>query len=171
VEEDDVGMSATNLKDIGLTEAIEFIWREADMLDRGAYEDWLDLWTQGGRYVVPIDPTTTDFDNTLSYVNDDRAMRSMRVRRLTGGQSASASSPARTVRTVSRFVTVKADADAHEIRCAQILVAYKREKTEILAADVSYRLVAGGPHGLAIDQKVVALANAADALHCYGFIL
>ena len=160
-----------NLKEIGLNEVVEFIWREADMLDRGAYEDWLGLWTQGGRYVVPVDPAATDFDNTLSYINDDRAMRSMRVRRLTGGQSVSASHAPRTVRTVSRFVTVKAEAEAYEVRCAQILIAHKRDKTEMLAADITYRLVAGGPQGLAIDQKVVALANAADALNCYSFLL
>jgi 3-phenylpropionate/cinnamic acid dioxygenase small subunit len=171
VEEDDVGMSAPNLKEITLNEVIEFIWREADMLDRGAYEDWLGLWTQGGRYVVPIDPTATDFDDTLSYINDNSAMRSMRVRRLTGGQSVSASHAPRTVRTVSRFVTVRADPEAYEVRCAQILIAHKRDKTEMLAADITYRLVAGRPQGLAIDQKVVALANSADALNCYSFLL
>ena len=164
-------MSTANLKEITLNEVVEFIWREADMLDRGAYEEWLGLWTQGGRYVVPIDPTTTDFDNTLSYVNDDCAMRSMRVRRLTGGQSVSASHAARTVRTVSRFVTLKADPEAYEVRCAQILIAHKRDKTEMLAADITYRLVPGGPHGLAIDQKIVALTNSANALNCYSFLL
>ena len=164
-------MTTANLKEITLTEVVEFIWREADMLDRGAYEEWLGLWTQGGRYVIPIDPAATDFDNTLSYVNDDRAMRSMRVRRLTGGQSVSASHAARTVRTCSRFVTLKADPEAYEVRCAQVLIAHKRDKTEMLAADVTYRLVAGGPHGLAIDQKVVSLVNSADALNCYGFML
>jgi len=164
-------MSTTNLKEISLNEVIEFIWREADILDRGAYDDWLGLWTQGGRYVVPVDPATTDFDNTLSYINDDRAMRSMRVRRLTGGQSVSTSHAPRTVRTVSRFVTLRAEPEAYEVRCAQILIAHKRDKTEMLAADITYRLVAGGPRGLAIDQKVVALANSADALNCYSFLL
>jgi 3-phenylpropionate/cinnamic acid dioxygenase small subunit len=168
VEADDVGMNATEFT---LNEVAEFIWREADMLDRGAYEDWLALWTEGGRYVVPIDPATTDFDNTLSYINDDRAMRSMRVRRLTGGQSVSASHAARTVRTVSRFVTLTSGPASYEVRCAQILIAHKRDKTEMLAADITYRLVPGGPHGLAIDQKVVALANSADALSCYSFLL
>lgn len=164
-------MSATNLKEISLSEVVEFIWREADMLDRGAYGDWLGLWTQGGRYVVPVDPTSNDFENTLSYINDDHAMRSMRVRRLTGGQSVSASHAPRTVRTVSRFVTLRAEAESYEVRCAQVLIAHKRDKTEMLAADITYRLVAGGAQGLAIDQKVVALANAADALNCYSFLL
>ncbi len=164
-------MSVTNLKNPDLNEAVEFIWREADLLDRGAYDEWLALWTQGGRYIVPIDPTTTDFENTLNYANDDHAMRALRVRRLTGGQSVAAAFPARTVRTISRFVTLKADEDAHEIRCAQIIVAYKNEQTQILAADLTYRLVAGGPQGLAIERKIVSLANSADSLTCFSFIL
>jgi len=63
---------------------------------------------------------------------------------------------------------LKTDPEAYEVRCAQILIA-KAGKTEILAADITYRLVAGGPQGLAIDQKIVALANSADSLKCYGF--
>jgi 3-phenylpropionate/cinnamic acid dioxygenase small subunit len=171
VEEDDVGMSGANLKEIGLSEAVEFIWREADLLDRGAYREWLDLWTRDGRYIVPLDRTATDFDATLNYVNDDHAMRALRVQRLVDGQSVSATLAPRTVRTVSRFVTLAADRDFHELRCAQIVVVYRRDKTHVLAADVTYRLVAGGPHGLAIDRKIVSLINAEDALLCLSLLL
>jgi len=41
VEEDDVGMNRRIWNEITLNEVVEFIWREADMLDRGAYEEWL----------------------------------------------------------------------------------------------------------------------------------
>lgn len=155
---------------ISLNEAAEFIWREADLLDRGAYEDWLGLWAPDGRYIVPIDPAATDFENTLSYANDDHEMRATRVRRLTGGQSVSAISVARTVRTVSRFVTLSTEGAVSEIRCAQILVAYRREQTQILAGDLTYRLVAG-PQGLRIGRKIVSLVNSTDSLSCFSFII
>jgi 3-phenylpropionate/cinnamic acid dioxygenase small subunit len=171
VEKDDVGMSGANLKDIGFSEAVEFIWREADLLDRGAYQEWLELWAQDGRYVVPLDRAATDFDATLNYVNDDHAMRELRVQRLIGGQSVSAALAPRTVRTVSRFVTLAADREMHELRCAQVVVVYRRDKTHVLAADVTYRLVAGGPHGIAIDRKIVSLINAEDALLCMSLLL
>lgn len=164
-------MTTTGSQHERLSEAVAFIWREADLLDRGAYDEWLALWTQDGRYVVPIDPATTDFEATLNYAYDDAQMRRMRVARLTAGQSASALHAARTVRTVSRFVTVADEAAMQEIRCAQILVAYKRERTEVIAADLTYRLVRTGPQELAIDRKVVRLVNATDSLSCFGFLL
>ncbi len=164
-------MKAMNRQDDGLAEAVAFIWREADLLDRGDYDEWLALWTPDGRYIVPIDPKTTDFEATLNYAYDDAVMRAQRVRRLTGGQSTSALHAARTVRTVSRFVAVDADPAMRELRCCQILVAYKREETKIIAADLTYRLVPAGGGGFVIDRKVVRLVNSTDSLACYGFLL
>ena len=151
----------------GLAEAAAFIWREADMLDRGAYDEWLTLWTHGGKYVVPIEPASADFDTILNYAFDDHMMREIRVRRLVNGQSGAF---ARTVRTVSRFVTVRVDAEMHELRCAQVITVYTREETRQIGADLIYRL-ALGPRGPAIDHKVVRLLNPADALACFGFML
>lgn len=164
-------MRGGDQREDALTEAVTFIWREADLLDRAAYEEWLGLWAPDGRYVVPIDPTTTDFEATLNYAYDDAAMREMRVRRLVGGQSTSAVHAARTVRTVSRFVTVRDEADMREMRCSQLLVAYKREETKLLAADLTYHLVRHGANRFAIQQKVVRLVNAADSLSCFGYLL
>ncbi len=149
---------------------IEFIWREADMLDRGAYDEWLGLWAPDGRYIVPVDFAATDFSATLNYAYDDRAMRELRVRRLTSGQSTSAAHAARTLRTVSRFVTAAADVAVREIRCAQMLVAHKREQTTIFAADLTYRLIPASD-GFLIHSKIIRLVNAADDLKCIGFLL
>lgn len=41
--------------------AIEFIWREAELLDQRDYRAWLELWDKKGLYVVPIDLNTTDY--------------------------------------------------------------------------------------------------------------
>ncbi|HEX7912089.1 MAG TPA: aromatic-ring-hydroxylating dioxygenase subunit beta [Paraburkholderia sp.] len=92
------------------TRAVQFIWREADMLDRRDYHAWLDLWDPQGHYVVPIDPHTTDFAATLNYAYDDQHMREMRVQRMTSGYLASASDA---VRTVSRFTLSSDAADIH----------------------------------------------------------
>jgi 3-phenylpropionate/cinnamic acid dioxygenase small subunit len=73
--------------------AVEFIWREAEMLDRRDYRAWLDLWDTQGFYVVPIDPSTTDYAASLNYAYDDQDMREKRVQRMTSGYSASAPMP------------------------------------------------------------------------------
>ncbi len=150
--------------------AVEFIWREAELLDRKNYQQWSGLWSETGHYVVPIDPDATDFEATLNYAYDDARMRAMRIERLTSGNSVSAVDAARTVRTVSRFTEVSRSADVIEVSSAQILVAYKREIHTLFAADLTHRL-RFTPEGIRLEQKVVRLINSTDSLNALGFLL
>lgn len=155
---------------ISLDEATRFIWAEADMLDRLDYKPWLPLWTATGRYTIPVEHDAQDYDNQLNVAHDDAVMRAARVKRLLSGFSMSAAPPARTVRTVSRFVVTGEEAEAIEIRAAMVLVEYKYERTRVLAADVDYRLVREDGV-LKLDRKVVRLANCDDFLHGIGYLL
>lgn len=156
--------------DITLAEAQAFVWREAELLDQLAYRAWLPLWTDEGRYVVPIERDAKDHAAALNIVHDDGEMRAARAKRLLSGFSMSSAPPARTVRTLSRFVVAAADHDAIDLRCAMHLVEYKYERTRLLAADVDYRLVRRDG-GLALDRKVVCLINSDDALFGIGYLL
>jgi 3-phenylpropionate/cinnamic acid dioxygenase small subunit len=148
---------------------VSFLWLEADLLDGGEYDDWLALWTADGKYVVPIDPKATDFENTLNYAYDDHELRSKRVARLRSGQSVSASPIARTIRSQSRFRLLSSGKNWFEIRCAQFLVESRRERERYYAADVTHRLVST-EGGFRIDQKVIRLINSTDTLDGIGYI-
>lgn len=151
--------------------AVRFIWREAEMLDRRDYRDWLQLWDHEGFYVVPIDPATTDFAATLNYAYDDQEMREKRVERMTSGYSASAADAARTVRTVSRFTLASDEANVVEVQSAQIIVAYKRSVPTIFAADLTHRIRFDGDGEPRLVQKVIRLIDSTDALNAIGFLL
>ncbi len=151
--------------------AVRFIWREAEMLDRREYHEWLQLWDPEGFYVVPIDPATTDFAATLNYAYDDLEMREKRVERMTSGYSASASDAARTVRTVSRFTLASDEANVVEVQSAQIIVAYKRSVPTIFAADLTHRIRFDGDDEPRLVQKVIRLIDSTDALNAIGFLL
>ena len=153
-----------------LQHAAEFIWREAELLDRKDYRQWAALWSETGHYVVPIDPDTTDFEATLNYAYDDARMRDLRIERLTSGYSVSAVDAARTVRTVSRFTEASVSGDMIEVNSAQVLVAYKREVHTLFAADLTHRL-RFTPQGIRLEQKVVRLINSTDSLNALGFLL
>ncbi|SAL43361.1 ring hydroxylating subunit beta [Caballeronia udeis] len=165
-------MDATNalLMQPVFAKAVQFIWREAEILDRKDYRAWLELWSPKGFYVVPIDPLATDFAATLNYAYDDHAMRALRVQRLSSGYSPSVTDAARTVRTVSRFTMSSESADIVDVRSAQVIVAYKRGASTLFAADVEHRidLSDGEPR---IVQKVVRLIDSTDALNAIGFLL
>jgi 3-phenylpropionate/cinnamic acid dioxygenase small subunit len=163
-------MSVVTEAGISLQEAAEFIWREADLLDDLAYREWLKLWTADGLYIVPIDRDAEDYAAALNVLYDDKGMREARVKRLLSGFSMSSAPPARPVRTVSRFRRLEGDVGSITLRAAQHLVEYKYERTRVLAADVTYRLVRTA-EGLALDRKVVQLINSDDALFGIGYLL
>ncbi|RKE36126.1 3-phenylpropionate/cinnamic acid dioxygenase small subunit [Paraburkholderia sp. BL23I1N1] len=150
--------------------AVELIWREAELLDRKDYREWLSLWDPAGFYVVPIDPDTTDFAATLNYAYDDQDMREKRVQRMTSGYSASASDAARTVRTVSRFTLTSDTSDEVEVSSAQIIVAYKRGKSTLFAADLTHRISFASGEAR-IVHKVIRLIDSTEALSAIGFLL
>lgn len=153
-----------------LAKAIEFVWREAQLLDRKDYAQWSQLWSEDGVYVVPIDGEDDDFASRLNYVFDDARMRALRIERLTGGHSPSAVDAAKTVRTVSRFTLVEAAGDLVEVNSAQVLYAYKRGVATPFIADLNHRIrfVDGQPR---LERKVIRLINAEDALNALGFLL
>ncbi len=153
-----------------LDEAVAFVWLEADLLDSASYDEWLALWTSDGRYVVPIEPGATDFENALNYAYDDHEMRKKRADRLVSGQSVSASPVARTVRLLSRFRLLSSTPQGCELRCAQMLTEFRRGRERSYAADVEFRLVRD-PGGLRIGQKVIRLVNSTEALGGIGYIL
>jgi 3-phenylpropionate/cinnamic acid dioxygenase small subunit len=154
-----------------LAEAIAFIWKEAALLDRKDYEAWSRLWTDDGRYVVPIDPAATDFAATLNYAYDDARLRTLRLQRIMSGKSMSAADAASTVRTVSRFTLGAADEHCIEVHSAQIVVGYKRERHTIYAADLTHRLRFEDGGAPRLQQKIVRLINSADSLDALGFLL
>ena len=155
---------------IQLDDAMAFVWLEADLLDSASYDEWLALWTPSSRYVVPIEPGTTDFENVLNYAYDDHAMRQKRVDRLRNGHSISASPVARTVRLLSRFRLLETTEHASTLRCAQLLTEFRRGRERMYAADVEFQLVRTEA-GLRIERKVIRLVNSTEALGGIGYIL
>lgn len=162
--------TATMTEAITLEEATAFIWNEADMLDRLDYKPWLKLWAQGGLYIIPTERDVKDYAAVLNIVYDDATMREARAKRLLSGFSMSSAPPARTVRTVSRFVVTGREEGAIELRAAMLMGEYKYERMRVLAADVDYRLVREEGE-VKLDRKVVRLVNCDDFLHGLGYLL
>lgn len=154
-----------------LAESVELIWKEADLLDRLDYRAWLGLWSAEGMYIIPTERTPGDYRDVLNILYDNQEMREMRVKRLMSGFSMASAPPARTVRTVSRFVVADSGADFIAVRGAQMLAEYKYGHMRFLPADVSYRLIRGASGGLLIDEKVVTLINAEDYQFGIGYLL
>jgi 3-phenylpropionate/cinnamic acid dioxygenase small subunit len=155
-----------------LYQVTAFIWQEADMLDHGEYDAWLKLWTTDGLYVIPIDPTTTDFADTLNFAYDDAHMRGLRVNRLVGGDSISTTPGPRTVRSVSRVRVLGEEGGIIHARCAQSLHEFRKTTSREHAADVTFELKRSDDgESFVIQRKIIRLLNSTDVLTTMGFIL
>ena len=150
--------------------AIELIWREAQLLDDKKYEEWQTLYTEDAKYIIPVDPDTDDYESSLNMVYDDARMRHMRVTRLVQGYSMSAVAAARTSRTISRFTVEELMEDTVTLRSAQVLVGFKRDKFQMLGADLTHRIRFTGDDAR-IDLKLIRLVNSDSAVNASGFLL
>lgn len=163
-------LGVLDLTDSRICAAVALVWREARLLDGKRYEEWDRLWAPDGRYVIPIDPETEDFEASLNMVYDDDRMRRMRIERLVSGYSISAVAAARTVRTVAGFVVVRSEEEAVELNSAQVLVGHKRGETFVLGADLTHRIVFEGGEPR-IARKVIRLIDSQEAVRATGFLL
>ncbi|MDM1757422.1 MULTISPECIES: aromatic-ring-hydroxylating dioxygenase subunit beta [Acinetobacter] len=154
-----------------LNEVTAFIWAEADMLDHSEHHAWLDLWNEKGVYIIPIDPTLTDYENNLNYAYDDHHMRKLRVERLENGEAISTAPKANTVRSVSRVRILKDENGEIILRCAQNLREFRKENLKHYTADVTFHLVRDEAQGFKINRKIINLVNSTDTLAGISYIL
>lgn len=158
------------LNDENVQRAINLIWHEAELLDRKDYLAWQELYSAEAFYVIPIDPDTEDFAASLNMVYDDDRMRRMRVERMMQGFSPAAVAAARTIRTVSNFRVLETDDSRIVIKSNQVVVAYKRNRFDTNAGEVTHTISLSGD-GDRIEGKVIRLLNSEDAVTASGYLL
>lgn len=160
----DTSTSSTNL----LTEVTAFLWKEADILDRKAYDAWLELWLTEGLYILPMGDGE-DYENQLNLCYDDDKMRRMRIDRFNRGFSISSAPAADTVRTVSRIVIDSVDGEAIKVRAAQHVIEDKFGRQRIWAADVFFTLKKT-EDGFLIERKIAKLLNSGGMLNSFSYL-
>lgn len=66
---------------------VEFLYREAELLDTYRYEDWLTLFADDGYYWMPLVWGQTDPRLTGSLMYEDKLLLGVRVERLKGNRT------------------------------------------------------------------------------------
>lgn len=75
-------MTSTTLTWESFHEIEQFLFREAQLADAHAYDEWLALWTKELVYWVPIDQARPDPASAISLIYDDRERLEERLFRL-----------------------------------------------------------------------------------------
>lgn len=164
--------------ELSRTEAEDFLYREADLLDRRAYDEWLTLFTEDGIYWLPLEE---DDDPLLqsSILYDDTKMRAMRVHQIVRKPHYAQHPRSRTVHAVSNVITSPADrADEARVRCVSMVTELREGNYQqlglgnhrIFSGHCEYRLRRQGDR-LVIAMKKFVLINRDLPIENLSFIL
>jgi benzoate/toluate 1,2-dioxygenase beta subunit len=143
-------------------EVEQFLYAEADLLDRRDFPGWLRLFTEDSIYWIPNGSDDLDPSRSVSIVYDDFARLSERVWRFEGGLAYAQQPQSRTARIVSNVQVTAVEESASEESCllhvqAKSLIAEFRRGTQMTHAGRSvYQLVRTG-NEIRIRQKKVEL--------------
>ena len=122
----------------------QFLYREARLLDERRLDEWLDLWTMGCRYYVPVrhnkvapvgegllpieDELTTEQET--AWIDDDKMMLFARVMRLRTGKAWSENPLSRTRRIISNVEVKQTESENQLSVISNSLQFRSRRQTE-----------------------------------------
>ena len=98
------GTHSVNASQVFAGDAAAFLAHEADLLDAGRFDDWLDLFDEGGLYWVPSSRDQTDMDGQVSIMLEDKPLLKLRITRLSHPRAHSVLPPPATVHLVGNVV-------------------------------------------------------------------
>jgi p-cumate 2,3-dioxygenase beta subunit len=148
-------------------EVEDFLFHEAELLDRWRLEEWLELFTPDCRYVVPAtDLPDGDPSVTLALIDDDFVRLRGRVQRL-GSAKAYREFPWSRTRRLITNVRVRGGPEELIATASFALYRYRKGDEQVLVGAYAYRL-ATTPGGLRIRQKRSTLT--AETLRPHGTV-
>ena len=117
---------------ITLADVERFFVDEAALLDEWRLEEWLQLFTDDGSYLVPpLDAPEADHRTTLFLVADDRRNLASRVRQLLAGTTWAENPRSRTRRLVSNFRILDRCADSVTATANFAVWRFQYEATDV----------------------------------------
>jgi 3-phenylpropionate/cinnamic acid dioxygenase small subunit len=154
-------------------EVLEFLHHEAELVDTGRFEAWLDLLTDDVQYRMPVRLTrergaAPDRSDQMQFFWDDRATLELRVRRLRTDFAWAEDPPSRTRHFVSN-VRIAPGAGPDELEVRSYVLIYRNR-----GADAAYELLSGERHDvlrrvqgawrlarreLVVDQAMLGVRN------------
>jgi len=139
---------------------IDFVLAEARLLDELRFDDWLQLFTDDGRYWMPLTHGQTDARLQASLMYDDTLLLKVRIERLHGARTFS-QQPASRCHHLLQQPTVESRDDAAGVwttRTAFHYVETRRDEQTLYAGWATHTLV-GTADALRIRLKRVDLVN------------
>lgn len=144
---------------IGALEVERFLIEEAALLDRGAFDNWVELFTADGWYWVPVSPAQTDPFDHVSLFFENKALMRMRAERLKHPRAHGLAAPIRTSRVLGNVLIHGGESGDIVVRSRFHMTEAQDGRQRVFAGTYIHRL-AVTEEGLRIRVKRVDLVNA-----------
>jgi 3-phenylpropionate/cinnamic acid dioxygenase small subunit len=151
------------------TEAEDFLYREARLLDDRRFEEWLTLFADDARYWMPPTEETDPLHET-SIVYDDHATLTDRVERLRSPAAHSQAPPSRTRHFITNVEVEAADDETVTVYSNLIVYEARVGQERSYAASCQHRLRLQDGAWL-ITLKKVVLVNGDSPLYNLTFLI
>lgn len=147
-----------------LTERVtELLAREAYLLDRRMWQEWLELYAADAIYWVPAltgeDEFTSDPDNEISQIYLDRPGLEARVFRIEGGDSMATEPLPLTAHLVTNVLVRRAEGDLVEASATWMVHTFWRRRGAIVRGGLYDYTLRRDRDGLRIVRKVVKVMD------------
>jgi 3-phenylpropionate/cinnamic acid dioxygenase small subunit len=146
-------------------ELIEFVYREARLIDEKRLEEWYELFTDDARYWIPLSRHQVSGITENSLLYEDKLLLKLRIQRLRNPHAYSQAEPSY-CQHVLQTPQIEERGDPAGVavtRTAFLYVESQRDIQQIYAGVAWHRLVRPGGE-LRILQKKVQLLNSEAAL-------
>ena len=144
---------------------VNFVIREARMLDEQEYDTWLDLFAEDGIYWMPLEVGQTEEKLTTSLMYEDQLLLRTRVQRLSGKRTFSQKPKSRCQHLLQTPIVDKMDTpnNDYQVFTPFHYVEVRNDEKELYAGWMKHSLAIENEK-LKINLKRVDLVNC-DAPH------
>jgi len=148
-------------------ELIDFVVREARLLDERRYEEWNALFTEDAIYWVPLVPDQPEGLDHTSHLHEDRLLRELRIERLKSPRAFSQQPPTRSLHLLQTPTVEPRDPARpaeHPVRTVFQYVESQGDEMNTFFGVACHRIVVDAHGALRLTQKRVDLINSDAAL-------
>lgn len=141
------------------TEVEDFLYFDADLLDRWELREWFANFTPDSHYLIPsTDRPDGDPATDLFLIRDDWFLLSQRVDALMTGTAWTESPQSTTHRMISNVRAVENDDGTISAKANVLAHRSRAGRLDAYPAHLSLQLVRGGANGFEITERVAVLA-------------
>ncbi len=148
-------------------ELIDFVSREARLLDEQRYDEWNALFTDDAIYWVPLVPSQPEGLDHTSHLHEDKLLRELRIERLKSPRAFSQQPPTRSLHLLQTPTVEPRDParpSEHRVRTVFQYVESQADETNVFFGVAWHRIVVDVDGALRLAQKRVDLINSDAAL-------